>query len=214
MLQPILTSSRSSCLPASPAARAGAFAHAAGRFVALVLALLLLPACARTVVTEPLETNYPPTEAARELAFWHLLPTRSAVSNDEGFHGLLLLADGADEAGSYERRVEVLKSRGWLRAGFDEPANLAMQRGTLAAAVCGIIEVRGGVMMRLLGPTPRYATRELAAMGMIPASSSELQAITGLEYMGVISRAQDFMELRKARSQERRDESPQPGPSP
>jgi hypothetical protein len=165
-------------------------------------------------VTEPLETNYPPTEAARELAFWHLLPTRSAVSNDEGFHGLLLLADGVDEAGSYERRVEVLKSRGWLRAGFDEPANLAMQRGTLAAAVCGILEVRGGVMMRLLGPTPRYATRELAAMGMIPANSSELQAITGLEYMGVISKAQDFMVLREARSQERRDESPQPGQSP
>lgn len=180
------------------------------RTVALVLALLLLPACARTTVTDPLETNYPPADAARELAFWHLLPTRSAVSNDEGFHGLLLLADGVDESGSYQRRVELLKSRGWLRAGFDEPGDLAMQRGTLAAAICGILEIRGGVMMRLLGPTPRYATRELAAMGMIPAGSSELQAITGLEYMGVISKAQDYLVLREARAQPPRDQTPAP----
>jgi hypothetical protein len=180
------------------------------RGAALVLVLLLLPACARTIVAEPLETNYPPADAARELAFWHLLPTRSAVSNDEGFHGLLLLADGVDESGSYQRRVELLKSRGWLRAGFDEPGDLAMQRGTLAAAICGILEIRGGVMMRLLGPTPRYATRELAAMGMIPAGSSELQAITGLEYMGVISKAQDYLVLREARAQPPRDQTPAP----
>lgn len=147
--------------------------------------------CSRTVVKDPLETNYPVTDDAAELAFWHSLPSRSAVSNDEGLHGLLLLADGVDEAGSYEARVQKAKERGWLSAGFDEDKDLAMRRGVLARCVVVICKIKGGVMLQALGPTERYSTRELGAMGVIPQGSSENQSITGLEYMSVIAAAQD-----------------------
>lgn len=153
--------------------------------------------CARTMIAETLATNYAAGEVEQELAYWHTLPTRSAVANDEGLHGLFLLADGDDPSGSYEARVEGAKARGWIPAGFDEPAGMAMQRGTLAMAVAVICEIRGGVVMRALGPSPRYAVRELTYLRLMPENSTELQTLTGLEYVGVISKAQDYLVLNK-----------------
>jgi hypothetical protein len=168
---------------------------------AVALAGFTLGGCSRTVVKDPLETNYPVTDDAAELAFWHSLPSRSAVSNDEGLHGLLLLADGVDEAGSYEARVQKAKDRGWLSAGFDEEKDLAMRRGVLARCVVVICKIKGGVMLQALGPTERYSTRELGAMGVIPQGSSENQSITGLEYMSVIAAAQDQLNASERKSQ-------------
>lgn len=168
---------------------------------AVALAGFTLGGCSRTVVKDPLETNYPVTDDAAELAFWHSLPSRSAVSNDEGLHGLLLLADGVDEAGSYEARVQKAKDRGWLSAGFDEEKDLAMRRGVLARCVVVICKIKGGVMLQALGPTERYSTRELGAMGVIPSGSSENQSITGLEYMSVIAAAQDQLNASERKSQ-------------
>lgn len=164
--------------------------------LASLLLSVTLCGCARTVVSDPLITTYPVDDSSSELAYWHSLPSRSAVSNDEGLHGLILLSDTEDTTGSYEARVALAKQRRWLGEGFEEEANLAMQRGTLARAVAVICNVRGGVMMQLVGPTPRYATRELVAMGMIPEGSSENQSITGLEYMSVITQAQDYLNSR------------------
>ncbi len=159
------------------------------------VAFSLLPGCARTFVPATLETNYPQGDVGKELEFWHTLPSRSAVCNDEGLHGLILLADGDDTSGGYPKRVELAKSRGWVSQSFDEAGNLAMQRGTLAQAVAVICKIEGGVMMRVFGPTPRYATRELVYMRLMADPSTENQAITGLEYMGVISKSQDYVML-------------------
>lgn len=151
--------------------------------------------CARTYVPATIETNYPVGDTDKELEFWHSLPSRSAVCNDEGLHGLILLADGDDNTGSYAKRVELAKERGWVGKGFSEAGNLAMQRGTLAQSVAVICKIKGGVLMQLLGPTPRYATRELVYMRMMGDPSTENLSITGLEYMGVISKAQDYLML-------------------
>jgi hypothetical protein len=162
----------------------------------LLLAAVLTGACQRTYVAATLETNYPPDDAGKELEFWHTLPTRSAVCNDEGLHGLILLADGEDKTGGYLQRVELAKSRGWVGKNFNEAGNLAMQRGTLAQAICVICDIKGGAMMRVFGPIPRYATRELVYMNMMGDPSTENLVITGLEYMGVVSKAQDYVTLR------------------
>jgi hypothetical protein len=66
--------------------------------------------------------------------------------------------------------------------------------------------------MYSLFPGPRYATRELISRGMIPPGSSENQAITGLEYLGVIGRAQDVITMREA--QQAAKDAAQPAPTP
>lgn len=169
-------------------------------FLLLVLAgacALSAAGCNRTTVRKVEATDYDPKDENAELDFWHNLPGRSAVTNDEGLHGVLVFADGEDPTRTYDSRIALLKERGWITKGFDEPATLAMQRGTLAKALCHVLEIKGGVMMRVTDKSPRYAARELMYLGIMGAGT-EQQVLSGLDYLGVISKAQDYQTLKEA----------------
>ena len=160
--------------------------------VMLVALGVMAGGCARTRIAEPFDVNARPGSLDAEMAFWGHIAERPAVSNDEALHGLLLFADGVDFTRSWEERLEIAKERNWVSGSFNEAPDLALQRGTLARAVAVICRIRGGVMMRVLGPTARYAHRELVWEGIIAGGTAN-QTITGLEFVGVISKAQDYM---------------------
>lgn len=83
-----------------------------------------------------------------------------------------------------------------LAASFHEPAEQAITRGTLAVAIVRLLEIRGGWALTLLGPTPRYATRELIYRGIYPLSSPS-QTLTGNELLGIIGKIEDAQETEK-----------------
>src|SRR5262249_34540005 len=148
------------------------------------------------------------------LDFWDALSSRPLVSNDEGFHGLLLFVDGSDPTDTYQARLEAARARGWIESSWDEPGDLSMQRGTLARAIAVHCKIEGGVMMRILGPNPRYATRELQYLGMMGGGPQQ-QAISGREFMGALSKAQDYLLLEEAsRMLEEPASAPEPGVPP
>lgn len=162
---------------------------------AAVAVAFIAAGCARTTVDQPLQTNYLAADAeSGELDFWFGLPGRSAVTNDEALHALFLLADAKDEATSYEDRLDLAKDRGWIGVKFDEPADMAARRGIISLALYNIMDIDGGVINEIFGPTPRYAHRELVARGLM-LTSSEWQVISGREFMALITRARDRANL-------------------
>ncbi len=165
----------------------------------------LLSACARTIVEHPQPTDYDPSDTTAQLDFWHGLPGESAVSNDEAFHGVLLMFDGHDDTLSYDKRVEILKEREWLTSGFAEAGDIAMSRGTLSYILVRAMDVKGGVMMFLTSRNHRYSTLELQRLGVMPPGS-ELMVIDGLDYVGTMSKAQDFMVVKGMREAEEQRE--------
>ena len=167
--------------------------------VCMLAAALALGACQKAQIAEPLTESTAGNDVDSQMNFWHTLATRSMCSNDEAFHALLLYADGEDPAEDYAGRVAVLKERGWLHEGFDGQANEAVSRGTLAVVLASRLEIDGGVMMRLLGPTPRYATRELSYMGIFPPSSPN-QTFSGNEILGIIGRVEDYERVNPAQA--------------
>lgn len=169
--------------------------------IALSLAGLCAAGCERTMVAQPLDASTMAGTPEAAMEFWHSLPGRSAVTNSEGLHGVLLLADGTDASENYEARVATLKQRGWVEEGFDEPENMAMQRGTLAKALTHALDIRGGVMMHLTNRAPRYAARELAYMGIIQSETTSNQVMSGLDYLAIISKSQDYMTTQATRAQ-------------
>ncbi len=143
-------------------------------------------------VSRPLTGNLAGSDPDSQLNFWHTLATRPVTSNDEAFHGLLLFQDGQDKASDYAGRVQILRSRKMLPTGFNEPADQAVSRGTLAVAVCRILNMKGGLMMNLTGgSSPRYAVRELQYVEVYPLSSPQ-QAFSGNEFLGIIGRIEDY----------------------
>lgn len=173
----------------------------------LACSAAMISGCARTVIVEPQETSYDPNDTTAQLDFWHELPGRSAISNNEGVHGIILLMEGTDTSGSYENRLAYLDERGWLPPSLkEEDANVAMQRGMLAAILVRALEIDGGVMMQLTGRAPRYAYREMVYLDLMPPGSEQM-VVDGLDFLGVISECEDY---RRAQAMEaQRDAEPE-----
>ena len=167
-----------------------------------VMAVLVsaLAACQTARVAQPLTAELSGSDPASQMAFWHQLGERRIVSNDEAWHGLLLFVDGQDPADNYDQRVELLKARKILPAGFDRPADEAVRRGDLAVAVCRILDIKGGVIMHLIGPTPRYATRELEYHGIYLRSSPQ-QTFSGRQFLAIIGQMEDWQAEQLAQGQ-------------
>ena len=83
--------------------------------------------------------------------------------------------------------MQVAKAKQWLDAGWDRPANESAQVGWMAVAGCRTTGVQGGLTMRVFGPTPRYATKELVFMGILPLRT-ENQSLTGQEFVDFVNR--------------------------
>ena len=148
--------------------------------------------CQSPRVAQPLTQSLPDDPVAAQLEFWHGLENRPVTCNDEAFHGLLLLIDGKDDRTSYDQRVSDLKSRQLLWKKFDRPADEAVQRGIVAVALVRALKIHGGWALSLMGPTPRYATRELIYRNLYPMSSPD-QTFSGAEFVGIMAKAEDYM---------------------
>jgi hypothetical protein len=146
--------------------------------------------CQSAHETKPMPQKMFSSEPDAQMDFWHELAGRKLTSNDEAFHGLLLYLDGKDDAKDYAGRVAALKSRGMLPKGFDRPSDEAVTRGTLSVSLCKILQIKGGLMMRMVGPMPRYASRELEYRGVYPPSTPQ-QTFSGTEFVGVIGKLDD-----------------------
>jgi hypothetical protein len=153
--------------------------------------------CTAARVDRPLTAELGTDDPDTQLEFWHTLAQQPVTSNDDAFHGLLLFLDGADPATDYAGRVDALKQRRLLPKGFSQPAEQAVDRGTLAVALSRALEIRGGVVMALTGPSPRYATKELVFLGIYPPSSPN-QTFSGTEYLGIIGKAEDYQRMARA----------------
>lgn len=130
-------------------------------------------------------------DPGNEMDFWHTLPDRPLVDNNEAFHALLLFFDNTDPAQNYKERVELLHQRHMLPKDFNRPANESITRGVLAVALVRALNIKGGLTMHILGPTQRYATRELQYMHLYPASSPQ-QTFSGADFIGIIGRVEDY----------------------
>lgn len=161
------------------------------------LTLLLTGGCAmdRTVAPDSVAETYGSPDD--ELDFLDGLERRRVVTNHDALFGLLMAADQAGVPEVYEEQLAAARERGWVSSDRDLPANESARVGMIAVAVCDILEIKGGVTMRLFGPSPRYATRELVFRRILPRRT-ENQSMTGLEFIDLLSRVQERQDFRRA----------------
>lgn len=157
----------------------------------------LLAGCQSATVERRLAPTLGGNDPINQMEFWHQLADQPVTSNDDAFHALLLFADGSDPAADYAGRVRALKTKNLLPGAFDQPANRALDRGTFSVALAKALRVRGGIVMSLFGPSPRYATKELEFASVYPSSSPN-QTFSGSEFLAVMSRAEEYQKARQA----------------
>ena len=155
----------------------------------ILVGALLLAGCRPYVMDNSAVEQFPKTE--QELDFLSSVEKMPAVTNNDAFHAFLLLQDGKDTNDRFEgRRAEGVR-RGWIRKGEAANPNEAAKVGWMAVAGCRVMSVQGGLTMRLfdplVGPLPRYATRELVYMEILPLRT-ENQILTGSEFVDYLNR--------------------------
>ena len=170
-------------------------------FVVAVLlsSLLLNTGCdlfQRTRVDESILETHP--GFMDDFDFWDALADQPVVSNDDALHSLILIQDGTDASFNFQARMALAAQKGWL-IGTPTPlqANESATVGLLSVAACEILGIKGGLTMRLMGPSPRYCTRELSSMGMLPGLTPN-EALTGLEFIAFVGNIEQRMQLQEA----------------
>lgn len=167
--------------------------------VTLFTVVALLSGCAPVTVEKPLVATLGGVEPEKQMEFWHTLAEQPVTSNDDAFHALLIFVDGEDASPDYAARVAKLKEKKLLRDSFNQPANQAADRGTYAVALSRALKIRGGVVMSIIGATPRYATKELEFASIYPPSSPN-QIFSGSEFLAVMSRAEEYQQSKASGS--------------
>jgi len=141
--------------------------------------------CERARVEDSAVEKFP--RSTEEIEFLDALQKQAVVTNDDALHGLISFADGADLSSTYAGRVEVAKRKKWIDADWDRPEDESAQVGWMATAGCRILGVRGGATMHIFGPVPRYATKELVFMDVLPLRT-ENQSLSGREFVDYLNR--------------------------
>ena len=161
------------------------------RWIGMLLVAGALCSCQTAHVAQPLTQVTGGNDPDSQMEFWHELASRPVTCNDEAFHALLLYLDSKDDAANYAQRVEALRERKLLPGNFAGTSNEAIRRGTLAVAIVKILQIKGGWVMHVFGPTPRYAVRELIYDGLYPPSSPQ-QTFSGTEFLGIMGKVEDY----------------------
>lgn len=179
---------------------AAAFAHVVG--------------CDRQMAQTSVTDRFP--RAEQELDHAESLESTSVVTNNDMLHGFIVFVSGEDPWTTYAQRVLDARSRGWVPKDWREPANESATVGRMASIASHIVEIRGGLSFMLLGPTPRYALRELTYQDILPPRT-ENQSLSGLEFTDFLNRLSRMSRLKEgtaATAAVRDSAVPRPPPLP
>ena len=100
---------------------------------------------------------------------------------------VLLLVEGEDRYTSFSQRLAALEAKGWADGSWGLKEEEPVNKGTLAYMLCHGLDIKGGVMMQLLGGR-RYAYREAVFCGLM-MRGSETEPLTGPEVAGIMGRS-------------------------
>lgn len=152
-------------------------------------AFAALEGCAATRLKDS-AVDHAATSAA-ELDFWQMLETQQLLSNHDALHGLLLLADRADDRAGFADRLAEARRRGWIGESVALDPDAAATVGLVSVALCEVLRIDGGLTMKVLGRSQRYCTRELIGVGLLPDRSPN-QVVRGPEFIDLIAHAEDW----------------------
>jgi len=169
--------------------------------IAILSAAAVLAGCGlheRTQLVSSAAVQFPAPDDS--LDYWDALESQPVTTNDDALHGLLMFAHATPHADTWEARVEMARSLGWIPVDGSPPAaEESAQMGFIAVCLCDVLQVQGGLSMTLFGPTPRYCTRELVHMGLLPGIT-EHEALTGAEFSALLAAAEQRQRVDEARA--------------
>lgn len=124
-------------------------------------------------------------------AFLDRVSDLQQVSIDDATRGIMMLSLPEKANLGFAERVEILADRGIVDPSWTFAADAPVTRGQLAYMVYQATGIDGGLMLALTGPSRRYCYRELQYRNVM-ASAFQRGSVGGMEFVGVLSRADTY----------------------
>ncbi len=159
------------------------------RWIFLLLTAVLLAGaagCANNGTITDGEATLPENE--NSAAYLDRISTVSHVSENDAARAVLLLGEEKDTTATFAERVSKLVDRRALDPSWDHAAGRPITRGRLAYMVFQAIDMPGGVIVTLAGPSQRYCLRELKYRRMMVQGPAR-ETVSGMELVAVLTRA-------------------------
>lgn len=160
----------------------------------VLAAVLLVSHGAWAAEPEPAGAAAPVAGASSDAQFFAELGYKDvALAADVARALVILTSEGAESGADFAAAKTYLKEKGVLPDGWLDKVKPEdpVDKGHLASLICRALGIKGGLVMRLLGPVPRYALAECVYLELM-ARGADYCHVAGGELVGVIDRADRF----------------------
>ncbi|HNQ22038.1 MAG TPA: hypothetical protein PKK06_02985 [Phycisphaerae bacterium] len=134
--------------------------------------------------------------ALDDAVFVHYLAAVPVVTVDEGYRAILLLADPAGHAVTFEERRAALETRGLIKPSWRMQPDQILDKGTLAYMLRRLCHIDPGLNEGLAGLTRigerRYALRSCVAARLLPPGRPQ-DYVNGGELAAALARADEWV---------------------
>jgi hypothetical protein len=132
----------------------------------------------------------PPRAGSAELILY--IVNEPFVTAEPAYRAIFALAQGEAFTGEFGELTDKLREGGLIGKDWTHAADQCLDRATVAYMVCRACKIQSGVNWMLTG-LGRYAWRELQYKG-IAEGGSETTLMSGGEFVGVLSRAGEYLQ--------------------
>ena len=129
--------------------------------------------------------------------------------NKMGYKAVALLSRGQFDLRDAAAARDYLVGSKIARSGWPTAADAPLTKGRLAYMVCQALGIKGGVTMRLFGPSQRYCLAECQYLELM-TGGADYEHVTGGELVSVIDRADQYRQSKGQAAEPQPAAQPQP----
>ena len=118
---------------------------------------------------------------------------KEEITLADGCRAIYCFVGGDENEKNIDTILADLLERKCIKKNYQGKAERKLTRGQFAYMLCRALDIRGGLTMMVIGTTERYALRECIFRELMP-DVNQGKYVTGLELLGVLSRAEKYRE--------------------
>jgi hypothetical protein len=140
---------------------------------------------------QKIEEAKKPSGGRTDTSFLRKLLKKDQAGFGDGIRAAWILLKGADEEMDFSKRREELIRLGIVPADWTYTEDTPLTKGMVSYLIVKVLDIKGGVTMRIFGCSERYALRECAYLGLI-VDGPKSKYVTGGELLGVMARSEKY----------------------
>ncbi|NIA21400.1 MAG: hypothetical protein GWP05_05405 [Anaerolineaceae bacterium] len=156
----------------------------------LTAGLLVTALCLGLAATPPARADTPGQTDA-EFSY------KQVAMIDDGYRAVAILARGKDDLKEPAKARDFLVESHVAREKWGLDAKTPLSKGKLAYMVCQALGIKGGLVMRLFGPSERYCLFECEFLELMTGGAT-YENVTGGELVSTIDRADQYKQAAEA----------------